>query len=385
MSGNKYAIINMKKMHNKDLAKIAEHNRRESPDGTYSNPNIDPDRTHLNVRRSDYPKEERLKTLIDRRIEEREVQKRRVRKDAVKMISVLVTASPEYMNSLDRDEQIQYFDEAFKFCQKQFGEKNCIEMNVHFDETTPHAHVSVVPILNGKLCAKEIMTMKGLYEIQQEFPEAMRERGFDVERGGGGDPKERRKHLSEEEFRLKAWKEDLETREKNLKKYEKKIEDHLEALKTPQKALQDARQAPELHLEVSEPLFGDKNKVKIDKGGLEKVLDRAEMSNKLLATIGGDRLRLQQQQEELNELREEAAEQKKLADRRAELLRELEDEHRLILRENAEVRDRNTELYIENTRMKGFIAHKGLSEDFEDWAGALREAQEVLEAELEVF
>ena len=384
MSGNKYAIINMKKMHNKDLAKIAEHNRRESPDGTYSNPNIDPDRTHLNVRRSDYPKEERLKTLIDRRIEEREVQKRRVRKDAVKMISVLVTASPEYMNSLDRDEQIQYFDEAFKFCQKQFGEKNCIEMNVHFDETTPHAHVSVVPILNGKLCAKEIMTMRALYEIQQKFPEAMRERGFDVERGGG-DPKERRKHLSEEEFRLKAWKEDLETREKNLKKYEKKIEDHLEALKTPQKALQDARQAPELRLEVSEPLFGDKNKVKIDKGGLEKVLDRAEMSNKLLATIGSDRLRLQQQQEEIKRLSEEVAEQKKLADRRAELLHELEGEHRLILKENAEVRDRNAELYTENAQMRDYIDYKGLSEDFEDWAGALREAQEVLEAELEVF
>ena len=113
-------------MQNKDLAKIAEHNRRESPDGKYSNPNIDPERTHLNIRRSDHPEEEKLKTLIDLRIAEREIQKKKVRKDAVKMISVLVTASPEYMNSLNRDEQIQYFDEAFKFCQKQFGEINCI-------------------------------------------------------------------------------------------------------------------------------------------------------------------------------------------------------------------------------------------------------------------
>ena len=64
MSENKYAIINLKKMHNKDLAKIAEHNRRKSPTGTYTNPNIDPKRTHLNVRRSDHPEKE-LKTLID--------------------------------------------------------------------------------------------------------------------------------------------------------------------------------------------------------------------------------------------------------------------------------------------------------------------------------
>lgn len=384
MSGNKYAIIHMKKMKNNDLAKIAEHNRRESPTGTYSNVNIDPERTHLNIRRSDHPEGESLKALIEHRIAEREVQKKKVRKDAVKMISVLVSASPEYINSLDRDEQIRYFDEAYNWCKKKFGKNNVIEMTTHFDETTPHAHIALVPILNGKLCAKEIMTMKGLYEIQQEFPEAMRERGFDVERGGGGDPKERRKHLSEEEFRLKAWKEDLETREKNLKKYEKKIEDHLEALKTPQEALQDALGGPQLHLEVSEPLFGDKNKVKIDKGGLEKVLDRAEMSNKLLATIGSDRLRLQQQQEEIKRLSEEVAEQKKLADRRAELLHELEDEHRLILKENAEVRDRNAELYTENAQMRKYITHKGLSDDFEDWAGALKEAEEALQAELEL-
>ena len=382
---DKYAIINLKKMKNKDLAKISEHNRRESPDGTYSNPNIDPERTHLNIRRSDHPEKEELKTLIDRRISEREIQKKKVRKDAVKMISVLVSASPEYINSLDREDQIRYFDECFKFCQRRFGKKNCIEMNVHFDETTPHAHVSIVPILNGKLCAKELITRKFLFDLQDEFPKAMRERGFDVERGTGGDPQERRKHLSEEEYRLKAWSKDLKEKEEGLKKFEQHLEDKLEALEVPQQALQDALGGPQLQLEAPEPLLIDKNKVKINKDDLEKLVNRAEMSNSLLATIGGDRLRLQQQHEDLKRLSEEAVEQKRLADKRAELLRELEDEHRLILRENAEIRDRNTELYIENARLKDYINHKGLSDDFEDWAGALKEAEEALEAELELF
>lgn len=383
MSG-KYAIINLKKMKNKDLAKISEHNRRESPDGTYLNPNIDPERTHLNIRRSDHPEKEELKTLIDQRISEREVQQKKVRKDAVKMISVVVTTSPEYMNSLERKDQILYFEEAYRWCQKKFGKANVIEMNVHFDETNPHAHISIVPIINGKLCAKELMTMKFLYEIQEEFPRVMRERGFDVERGEGGDPKERRKHLSEEEYRLKAWSKDLKEKEEGLKKFEQRLEDKLNGLEVPRQALQDALGGPQLHLEVSEPLFGDKNKVKIDKGELGKILDRAELANNLLATIGADRLRLRRQQEDLTRIKEEAAEAKRLADRRAELLRELENEHRLILKENSEIRDRNTELYTENTLMKEFIAHKGLSEDFEDWAGALREAQETLEAELEL-
>ena len=381
---DKFAIINLKKMHNKDLAKISEHNRRESPDGTYSNPNIDPERTHLNIRRSDHPEKEELKTLIDRRIAEREIQKKKVRKDAVKMISVLVTASPEYMNSLDRQEQIRYFDECFKFCQRRFGKKNCIEMNIHFDETTPHAHVSIVPILNGKLCAKELITRKFLFDLQDEFPKAMRERGFNVERGEGGDPKERRKHLSEEEYRLKMWNETLKEKEEGLKKFEQRLEDKLEALEVPRQALQNALGGPQLQFEAPEPLLIDKNKVKINKDDLEKLIERADISNKLLATIGADRLKLQQQQDDLKRLSEEAFEQKKLADRRAELLRELESEHRLILRENAEIRDSNIELYIENARMKDYIGHKGLSEDFEDWAGALREAQEALEAELEL-
>ena len=383
MSG-KYAIINLKKMKNKDLAKISEHNRRESPDGTYSNPNIDPERTHLNVRRSDHPDKEELKTLIDQRISEREVQQKKVRKDAVKMISVLVSASPEYINSLDRDEQIQYFDEAFKFCQRRFGKQNVIEMNVHFDETTPHAHVSVVPIIKGKLCAKEVMTMKALYELQEEFPKAMQERGFHVERGEGGDPKKRRKHLSEEEYRLKMWNEALKEKEEGLKKFEQRLEDKLNGLEVPRQALQDALGGPQLHLEVSEPLFGDKNKVKIDKGELGKVLDRAELANNFLATIGADRLRLRQQQEDLTRIKEEAAEAKRLADRRAELLRELENEHRLILKENSEIRDRNDELYSENRLLRLFINERDLSGDFEDWSGALKEAEEALESELEL-
>jgi len=385
MSENKYAIINMKKMQNKDLAKIAEHNRRESPTGTYSNPNIDPGRTHLNIRRSDHPEGESLKALIDRRIAEREVQKKKVRKDAVKLISVLVTASPEYINSLNREEQIKYFEEAFQWCKRRFGKENVLEMNCHFDEVTPHAHVAVVPIIKGKLCAKDIMTMRALYEIQEEFPQAMRERGFDVQRGEGGDPKVRRKHLSEKEYRLKAWAGDLKAKEEGLKKFEQRLEDKLSGLETPREALQNALEAPQLQLEDPEPLLMDKKKVKIDKDRLAEILKRADLSKNLLATIGGDRLKLRQQQDEINRLRKEAAEQKRLADRRAELLCKLEGEHRLILKEDTVIRDRNAELFAENRRMKDFIAHKGLSDEFEDWAADFKEAQQALELNYDCY
>jgi hypothetical protein len=180
------------------------------------------------------------------------------------------------------------------------------------------------------------------------------------------------------------WNETLKEKEEGLKKFEQRLEDKLEALEVPRQALQDAQEDPQLHLKVSEPLFGDKNKVKIDKGELGKVLDRAELANNFLATIGADRLRLRQQQEDLTRIKEEAAEAKRLADRRAELLRELENEHRLILKENSEIRDRNDELYSENRLLRLFINERDLSGDFEDWSGALKEAEEALESELEL-
>ena len=75
----------------------------------------------------------------------------------------------------------------------------------------------------------------------------------------------------------------------------------------------------------------------------------------------------------MNKLREEAVESKHLADRRAELLQELESEHRMILKENAAIRDRNESLYSENRLLRQFITERDLSEDFEDWAGTLLE------------
>lgn len=374
MSENKFAVINLKKMKNNDLAKIAEHCRRTAPDGEYSNPNIDPKRTHLNVRRSDFCENEKLKDLIDRRIAERENQKKKVRSDAVKMISAVISASPEYINSLNREEQIRYFDEAFRWCKKRFGKENVIEMTVHFDETTPHAHVAIVPIIQGKLCAKELITRKFLFELQDEFPKAMRERGFDVQRGEGGDPRERRKHLSEEEYRLKMKEKDLKGKEEGLKKFEQRLEENLEALEVPRQALQDARNAPQLHLEVSEPLFGDK-KVKVNKEELSEILTRTELSEKLLAKIGADLLKANRREAELNRLKEELKKQQELAENQAKRLREIGNEYRIILRENAEIRDRTAELQAENILMKEFIMHRGLTEEFEDWAHALKEAQ----------
>ncbi len=67
----------------------------------------------------------------------------KVRKNAVRCVEFLVTASPEFFTK--RSGQT-YFDDAKKWLEKSFGAENVISSHVHRDEKTPHAVFYVVPI-----------------------------------------------------------------------------------------------------------------------------------------------------------------------------------------------------------------------------------------------
>ena len=55
--------------------------------------------------------------------------------------------------------------------------------NVHLDETTPHMHMGIVPMKDGKLTSKTVFNRETLKRIQEEFPKHLQEKGFDIERG----------------------------------------------------------------------------------------------------------------------------------------------------------------------------------------------------------
>lgn len=67
----------------------------------------------------------------------------KVRKNAVRCVEFLVTASPEFFTK--RSGQT-YFDDAKRWLEKSFGAENVISSHVHRDEKTPHAVFYVVPI-----------------------------------------------------------------------------------------------------------------------------------------------------------------------------------------------------------------------------------------------
>ena len=49
---------------------------------------------------------------------------------------------------------------------ERYGEENIISAVVHIDETTPHLHLNLIPIADGRLCAKTLFDRKELQNLQ---------------------------------------------------------------------------------------------------------------------------------------------------------------------------------------------------------------------------
>ncbi len=64
--------------------------------------------------------------------------------------------------------------------------------SVHLDESTPHMHMGVIPLKDGKLSSKTMFTKAELVKIQTELPDYLASKGFNVVRG---QEKSQAKHL----------------------------------------------------------------------------------------------------------------------------------------------------------------------------------------------
>ena len=59
------------------------------------------------------------------------------RKDSVKFIDTIVTASPEYLAALPPERVKRYFERALEFFKDEVGEENIFSAVVHMDERNP--------------------------------------------------------------------------------------------------------------------------------------------------------------------------------------------------------------------------------------------------------
>jgi hypothetical protein len=95
----------------------------------------------------------------------------KIRKNGVRLVEFLVTASPDAMNAKTRAEQDAYFADALKYIQDKHGAENVAYAGIHRDETTPHMYIYAVPLdERGKLnCNGFYGKRTSLSDLQTDF------------------------------------------------------------------------------------------------------------------------------------------------------------------------------------------------------------------------
>ena len=186
-----YAILRFKKTKGGGVASCEKHDERKK-EAYKSNPDIDVSRSIYNyhlVSNPSYNYKQQIKKLTQE-------AGCKVRRNSTVLVQTLITASPEFMKKLTKEEQKEYFQRALDFMKEKIGEKNIISAVVHMDEKTPHMHLSFCPITeDNRLSAKDILgNQKKLSEWQTEFHKVMSARWKNLERGESS-METKRKHI----------------------------------------------------------------------------------------------------------------------------------------------------------------------------------------------
>lgn len=191
-----YIVARMEKMKVGNLGGAYRHNERIFKN--HSNKDIDPNRSHLNYELTDRDRSVSYEKQIKNYVNETKISKRAIRKDAVLCDEWVITSDKKFFEDLNQEQVQEFFETAKKYFEEQYGKQNIAYASVHLDESTPHMHMGVVPMKDGKLSSKAMFDREELKSIQDKLPKYMNEHGFEVERGELNSEK---KHKTVAEFK----------------------------------------------------------------------------------------------------------------------------------------------------------------------------------------
>lgn len=186
------------------------------------------------------------------------------RKDLNVISDWCVTCPQELLN--DPDKVKRFFEVTYSFMQERYGMENVMPGFVHMDETTPHAHIPVIPVYDGRVNSKKLFTKKELSSFHKDLDEVMfQEFGMKglVKNGRTKgnytvaelkEQKRREAELVEREHELDAREKALEAREAALAALEvehhREVQNRLERLTEAATAISDIKARTEAITEV---------------------------------------------------------------------------------------------------------------------------------------
>ncbi len=220
-----YAIFRSEPIYTlNDLAQIGSHNKRDKKFYN-SNPDIKVELSKNNIELvpladkyvkgfkmlvKDYEKEhnERMKT-------EREDRKRTFNQMLDKSKNVvadelLFTATNEFFKEMTKEDILDWANTCMEFVYEDLGytKEQVLHSVVHLDETTPHIHCVVVPLvkkLDKRTNTERFTISKKQYirdkihlsELQDKYHKRLTDKGYDLERGIKGSD---RKHIKIKDY-----------------------------------------------------------------------------------------------------------------------------------------------------------------------------------------
>jgi Sec-independent protein translocase protein TatA len=174
-----YGLIRIRELGRSELVGAQTHNAREYDDKNIIRPeNIDHAKSHNNW--TIYENGNSIQDCIDARFLEAGVKER---SNSVVAIEFVVGASPDFFDAYSAS---GHFSNCAKWLKEKYGEKNVVARFEHYDESTPHCHFIVTPVIekevkwknsNGQgtkiqnsLCARDLTGNKDkLKDLQQAY------------------------------------------------------------------------------------------------------------------------------------------------------------------------------------------------------------------------
>lgn len=141
-----YFTLDFKKAKGASDARMSDHIERRVIAS-----NVDPTRTHLNRELAQLPEgvTERDEAIAHR-IKSAGI-KRKITPDQVRAIRVMLSGTHEAMMKIQQDGRIdEWCDDSMQWLHKTFGKENTVPAVLHMDETTPHIHATIMPIVTGE-------------------------------------------------------------------------------------------------------------------------------------------------------------------------------------------------------------------------------------------
>lgn len=246
-----YVVFHMQKTHGTDCGTSAHIERKVKPS------NADEERTHLNRRLVDYPDGVHTRTqAIQHRLETAGLT-RKIGKNQVRAIRIMLSGSPDDMQRIVREGGLdEWCADNMKYLAATFGKENIVSADLHLDETSPHIHATLVPIVTTerkrkkqeehaakryrtksasrpRLCADEVMSRVKLKEYQDTYAQAMSKYG--LKRGIEGSEA---RHITTQEFYREMFirKNEIARQVVNLKEQQQTLTVNIAALQAQQEA-----------------------------------------------------------------------------------------------------------------------------------------------------